>query len=269
MTPDPARLPPAAEVLARCAPGMNVAVFLDYDGTLTPIVARPELAVLSADARRALKHLARTASVAIISGRLLDDVAGLVDVAGLTYAGDHGFEVAYPDGTRTTYAPADAVAQLRQAADRLPAVLESLAGVWVEPKRFTIAVHAREAAAHLAAARTAVLREIERWPDLLLTQGKMVLEVRPRLSWDKGAAVNLLLETNPGAPVDLAIYAGDDRTDEDAFAVMRALGPERGISILVGGPEEPPSTAARYRLSGPAETVNWLEALAARLDGSP
>ena len=268
MTPAPALLPPAFEVLPRCVPGMNVAVFLDYDGTLTPIVARPELAVLAPDARAVLELLSHVASVAIISGRLLDDVAGFVGVPGLAYAGDHGLEVAYPDGTRTVHAPADALTQLREAAARLPVVLGSLPGVWVEPKRFTIAVHVREAPAQLAAARTAVLGEIGRLPGLQLAQGKMVLEVRPRLSWDKGAAVNLLLETNPRAPVDLAIYAGDDRTDEDAFEVMRALGPDRGIPILVGGHEEPASTAATYRLSGPAETVSWLEALASRLDGT-
>ena len=79
--------------------GRQAAVFLDYDGTLTAIVARPELAVMEPDMREAVRALARCCTTAIVSGRALGDVAKLVDLRELYYAGNHGFEISGPDHT--------------------------------------------------------------------------------------------------------------------------------------------------------------------------
>src|SRR3546814_818201 len=97
-------LPSAFDALPALTRGRHrPSVLLDYDGTLTPIVARPELAILDPAVRGILARLMDVADVAIVSGRDLDDVSALLDLPGVTVAGSHGFEVAYPDGHRLTF----------------------------------------------------------------------------------------------------------------------------------------------------------------------
>jgi trehalose-phosphatase len=240
--------------------GDRLAVFLDYDGTLTPIVSHPEDAWLPDLMRQTLRSLAARVPVAILSGRDLDDVRGRVHVDGIVYAGSHGFDIAGAGGLRrelgVAYLPMldAAEMELREALDEIP-------GAQLERKHFSVAAHYRNAkesdafrvaqAVDTVAARHRKLRRIN---------GKKVYELLPDIDWNKGKAVLWLLET-----LDLVrgkvlpIFIGDDRTDEDAFSALE----KRGVGILVS--EQPQVTAASYWLNNPEEVERFLRELIARL----
>ncbi|MGE0333942.1 MAG: trehalose-phosphatase [Gammaproteobacteria bacterium] len=250
--------------IERALNGRRPAVFLDYDGTLTPIVERPDLAVLSAEMRATVRDLADACTVAIVSGRDRADVQRLVGLDGLVYAGSHGFDIGGPEGLHIQHEEGAAFAVVvGNAADRLKQALAPVAGALVEPKRFAVAVHYRQVAPELVpaveAAVDAVLDEV---PQLRKTFGKKVFELRPRLDWDKGKAVLWLLQAlGLGGPEVLPFYLGDDTTDEDAFAVLEGS----GVGILVGCPSR--ETAAHYVLDRPADVGRFLSRFAATLKG--
>jgi trehalose 6-phosphate phosphatase len=248
-----------AEIERRLS-GRRPAVFLDYDGTLTPIVARPELAVLSPDMRDAVRELAGRCPVAIISGRDRADVERLVGIEGLVYAGSHGFDIAGPDGLAMQYeGAAEFLPDLDRAEASLRERLDGIEGALVERKRYAIAVHYRlVAAAQLPVIEEAVDAALAAAPDRLRrTGGKMVFELRVRLPWDKGRAVVWLLDTlGLNRPEVLPFYLGDDETDEDAFGALRD---RDGIGVLVAAQPQP--TLARYRLADPDAAGRFLRAL--------
>jgi alpha,alpha-trehalase len=253
----PSALAEAARLLPRTT-GHHTCVFLDYDGTLTPIVARPEDARLDELTRCVLSDLAHRVPVTIVSGRDLRDVRALVAVDGLHYAGSHGFEIQAPDGRRIDAGPGDAfLPALDRAEADLRDALEGLAGAQVDRKRFTVAVHyrnVREGEVPRVVAAVDAVAAVH--PELGRAEGKKVFELRPRIQWDKGHAVALLVEVLGCDPArDVLVYVGDDLTDEDAF---RAVAP-RGLAIVVS--DEPRPTCARYRLRDPSEVRTFLEAL--------
>src|SRR5438552_5751775 len=118
------------------------AVFLDYDGTLTPIVSQPEDAWLSDSMQQTLQVLAARAPVAILSGRDLDDVRRRVNLDGIVYAGSHGFDIAAPRGLRKQVAT-EFLPKLDMAEKELHEALDGIPGARVERKHFSIAVHYR------------------------------------------------------------------------------------------------------------------------------
>jgi trehalose-phosphatase len=247
------------------------AFFLDYDGTLTPIVERPQDARLAAATREVLRRLAVRAPVVVVSGRGREDVARLVDLPELTYAGSHGFDIEGPalagEGGPLRFRPAeDAEPAVRAVTEALERDLAGVPGAQVEPKRFTVAVHYRRVPeARVAEVEAAVDRRLAAHPGLRKTYGKKVYELRPDVDWDKGRAVLWLLAAlGLAGPEVVPVYLGDDVTDEDAF---RALGqrPGGGIGILVA--EAPRETAARYRLRDPNEVRELLRRAAAALAG--
>src|SRR5713101_3770575 len=122
--------------------GKRFAVFLDYDGTLTPIVDHPEDAWLSDSMRQVLRELAARVPVAILSGRDLDDVRRRVDLDGIVYAGSHGFDIAGPRGLRKQVAT-ECLPKLDIAEKELHEALDGIPGARVERKHFSIAVHYR------------------------------------------------------------------------------------------------------------------------------
>jgi alpha,alpha-trehalase len=243
----------------RILEGRPVAVFLDYDGTLTPIVPRPEDALLGSPTRDALVELARVATVGIISGRDLDDVAALVDTPGLWLAGSHGFDVRSPDGERTQFEPGTvALPALDEAERSLAEVAAAAPGTRIERKRFAIAVHHREVAEDDVAALGDAVRAIARAaPELRMTGGKKIFELRPAAEWHKGTALSWLMEAAGCSADTLAVFVGDDVTDEDALDRVRA----EGLGVVVG--DEDRVTAAHCRLDGP-EQVRELLALITR-----
>jgi len=244
------------EAIRAAAGSRRLAFFLDYDGTLTPIVERPEDAVLDAATREALRKLAEHHPVAVISGRDLADVRARVGIEDLQYAGCHGFEIAGPRGNRVHGAAAAAAPQLAAAADQVARDTRGLPGVQLERKRFTLAVHYRRAReADVPAVRSAVERAQARHPALRVTSGKMVLELQPDVDWDKGRAVLWLIETL-NLQDALPVYIGDDITDEDAFRALAG----RGLGIVVQ--DAPRPSAAHYTLRDPGEVRALLAGLA-------
>jgi trehalose 6-phosphate phosphatase len=247
----------AWQAIAATLQGRRVAVFLDYDGTLTPIVARPELAVLDEGMRSTLRRLAGAWPTQIISGRGLEDVRRLVGIDSLWMAGSHGFDIAPPRGAGggKQVAP-DVEPQVHRAVEELRRATADIPGVLVEDKRFSIAVHYRLADERSAPiVERAVDKVVESHPALRKSYGKKVFQLEPALDWNKGKALLWLLQAT-GQGDALPIYLGDDATDESAFAVLEG----RGIGILVA--EIPRPTAARYALQNPFEVRQFLECLA-------
>ena len=239
-----------------------VAVFLDYDGTLTPIVSRPEDAVLAPEMRAAVDDLSHACPVAVVSGRGLKDVRERVGIDGIYYAGSHGFEMAGPAERSEEYGPArEHLPALAEAQEALENLLGNLAGAQVERKKFSIAVHYRNVeASRTAAVEDAVDRTLARHAGLRKGHGKKVFELQPAVDWNKGRALVWLLEQLHLNRSDvLPLYIGDDLTDEDAFRVLE----QDGIGIVVGAGDR--TTAARYRLRDPDEVQRFLRTLAERL----
>jgi trehalose 6-phosphate phosphatase len=235
------------------------AVFLDYDGTLTPIVPRPEDAVLAPDMRQTLKELAANCVVAVISGRDLKDVQTLVGLDNIYYAGSHGFDIAGPRGQRLAHQSGQ---EFLPALDRAEATLRerlsnNLPGVQIERKKFSVAVHYRRADAGRVGEVEQVVDQVQADSGRLRkSRGKKIFELQPDLDWHKGRALLWLLDRlGLDRPDVVPFYLGDDVTDEDAFKVLQ----DRGIGIAVQ--ETPGPTAARYRLRDPEEVQKFLQAL--------
>lgn len=257
----PSALKSVKEIL-RMAEGRSLAVFLDYDGTLAPIVEDPQKALMSDSMRSVLSRLAARYTLAVISGRDLKDVREKVGVEGIIYAGSHGFDIAGPEKDRL---------ELQQGKDFLPALdraewflktgLEKIAGAAVERKRFSIAVHYRNIRrGSFGAVKLLVDTVAHDVPELRKSKGKKIFELRPNINWHKGKALLWILDAlEPGGPAALPVYIGDDVTDEDAFKVLK----DRGIGIIVA--EAPRATAAAFRLKSPDEVEVFLGELASGL----
>jgi trehalose 6-phosphate phosphatase len=247
--------------------GRRPAVFLDYDGVLTPIVDRPEDALISDSMRETVQALAKRCPVCVVSGRDRPVVQELMGVDDLVVAGSHGFDIWSPtEGTIQHDAASGFEDVVAEAADRLRAEVGSIPGVVVEPKKASVAVHFRlvDPAQHKRISDTVDAMLAEQPDRLKVTPGKMVYELQPKIDWNKGRAVLYLLQTL-GLDTDdvVPIYLGDDITDEDAF---RALAGGRGIGIIVGHADDPEvadrATAADFVLSSPAEVEQLLSTLA-------
>src|SRR5439155_23111665 len=239
----------------------RAALFLDYDGTLTPIVSQPEDAWLSDSMRQTLLELAaRAPVVAILSGRDLDDVRRRVNIDAIVYAGSHGFDIAGPHGLRKQMAT-EFLPTLDMAEKELHEALDGISGARVERKRFSIAAHYRNVNENdVPKVEQAVGEVATRHRKLRRINGKKVYELLPDVAWDKGKAVLWLLEALGLERGNIRpIYIGDDRTDEDAFRALE----QRGIGILVSEQSQP--TGAKYSLKDPAEVEYFLRALSAHL----
>jgi trehalose-phosphatase len=256
-------IPSALEHVPEIAGGSGrAAVFLDYDGTLTPIVSQPEDAWLSDLMRQALRELAARVPVAILSGRDRDDVRRRVNIDAIVYAGSHGFDIAGPRGLRRQMAT-EFLSNLDTAEKELHEALDGISGARVERKRFSIAAHYRNVNENdVPKVKQAFVEVATRHRKLRRINGKKVYELLPDVAWDKGKAALWLLETlglESRSGGIRPIHIGDDSTDEDAFRALE----QRGIGILVSEQSQP--TAARYSLKNPAEVERFLRALTARL----
>lgn len=233
------------------------ALFLDYDGTLTPIVERPEDARLTPQMRQLLQDLAARLPVAIVSGRDLHDVRRMVDLDQLVYAGSHGFDILGPN-LQMQHADARAALPALDAAEqKLAGLLKDVPGSRIERKGFAIAVHYRQVAeADVERVETIVDRVRAEHPRLRKKGGKKIFELQPDVEWDKGRAVLYLMRTM-GLEKDgvLPIYMGDDVTDEDAFRALKG----GGMGIRCGSPEE--ETKADYLLENVDEVEQFLRLL--------
>jgi len=235
--------------------GKQIVVFLDYDGTLTPIVDRPELAVLSPDMHQALNLLSRQCPVGIISGRDRKDVTDLVNIDSLIFAGSHGFDIAGPEGLNLQHEVGTQFSStLDRAEEELRGLLHAIPGSLIERKKFSIAVHYRLVKPENAAQVEEVVNQsLATHPNLKRSEGKKVFEIQPRLEWDKGKALLWLLNgLNWKEKNYYPVYIGDDLTDEDAFRALRDRG--RGIVVEEGSR----FSSAHYSVQNPNEVRQFL-----------
>ena len=246
--------------------GRRPAVFLDYDGVLTPIVDRPEHALISAGMRDTVRALAGRCPVCVVSGRDRQVVQELMGIDDLVVAGSHGFDIWSPsEGTITHDAGSGFEDRISDASDRLRTELGSIPGVVIESKRASVAVHYRlvnpDEHARIGAVVDTLLTE--RPEQFKVTPGKKVYELQPKIDWNKGRAVLYLLETLGLDTADVVpLYLGDDITDEDAFRALRGL----GVGIIVGHAADPEvagrATAADFVLASTTEVERFLSRLA-------
>lgn len=240
-------------------------LFLDYDGTLTRLRDRPESAVLSARAKKILKELSRRKRLClgIVSGRSISALKKMVRIPGIIYAGNHGLEIEGPRGLRHTHPAAKKARKLlKQIASDLRKNFRPVPAVLVEDKHFSLSVHyrmvpkARKSAVRLTFSNT--LLPYLKNPKIELTEGNQVWEIRPRVLWNKGSAVLWLSLRGmlQAREIPFPIFIGDDRTDEDAFEVLK----RKGLGIRVTAHPRQPTEAAYY-LRSPAEVFLFLKLL--------
>jgi alpha,alpha-trehalase len=235
------------------------AIFLDYDGTLTPIVDDPAKAKLDEKTRKVLQRISKHMFVAVISGRGLEDVRKMVGIDELSYAGSHGFEMSCgigyfdEDDKKQQY-----LSTLAKAEQELGRATRDLQGVRIERKPYAIAIHYRGAGEKvIPEVESRVDNLVEKFSELKKSSGKKIFELRPDVDWDKGKALRAMLgQFHVDSSRITPLYIGDDTTDEDAF---RSLG-DSGIGVLVS--DEPRQTSARYILRDPSEVTAFLEKLA-------
>ena len=232
----------------------GVALFLDLDGVLAPIVARPEEVRPEAGRTRLMQALqtALGGRLAVISGRTIADLDRILDGAVASLAGVHGLERRLDHGPIWRAEPSPAVASAKAAFE---AVTQAWPGTVVEDKGVSVGIHYRAAPAALADVREAVER-LTPSNDLTAQWGQMVAELRTP-GPDKGDAL-LAFMAEPPFRGSRPIFVGDDLTDEHGFAAAAAAG---GFGVLVG-PDRP--TAARVRLENVEAVFDWLNAAVSR-----
>ena len=238
-------------------------IFLDYDGTLTPIVSRPEEAILDVSTREVIARLSAQCPVTIVTGRDISVVREFVGLDQVGYAGCHGLDIRGPVGSGLRYEVAVEWLPLLEAAESsLRRQLAGIEGVIVERKRYSLSAHYRlvdpRDTIHVEKAVSAVLM---RYPKLRREGGKMLFELRPDINWNKGSAVAWMLEATSNSTSG-AIYIGDDETDENVFKLLSRT----GIGIVVGCGDR--QTDARYRVQDPPQVIQLLEGILSYLTES-
>lgn len=234
--------------------GKRVSLFLDYDGTLAPIVGRPERARLSYEVKELLRAVASLYPTVIISGRGLDDLIERVSLKGVVYAGNHGIEVRSEEFTMLFDTGRVAREELKRLKSLYLELAKKFRGVVVEDKGATLSVHfrlldAREVKSFSGKFRETTGPSVEKGL-VRVTEGKKVFEVRPPVLWHKGKAVEWILKRR-GFSATCPIYAGDDETDRDAFGAVKG----KGFSVFVGGTDK----GADFHLEGQDEMKHFLK----------
>jgi trehalose 6-phosphate phosphatase len=245
------------EIRERIETAERIVVALDFDGTLAPICERPGDAAVPAESLALLRSLNDVPGVtlAIVSGRSLADLKSRIELQAF-YVGNHGLEI---EGPGLSYVHEDG-GHFREAVDLacwdLRAAFCAVPGVLVESKGMTATLHYRQAPANLSGWIKATARMVlsPYRPALTLEPALKAWEVRPRVAWNKGTALEFLLR-HTGDADPLLICAGDDIGDEAMFDCR-----PNAISIHVGGRLR---TRARYRVDDPAELVEALRRLCA------
>ncbi|CAG0927036.1 trehalose 6-phosphate phosphatase [Thermoflexales bacterium] len=254
--------------LDQVATARQIALFLDYDGTLAEFALTPDQIDPKPEVIALLTRLSHCPQlhVNVVSGRRLAHIQALLPVPNILLAGTYGLEMQLPDGRQFSRAELEAIQPaLERLKPQWKQLLVDRAGFYLEDKVWALAIHARyaeenEAQFVLGKAHDIALDVISldqfRW----LT-GHRFCEVSP-LWANKGITVKNLI-SDYAAPDLLSIYVGDDGMDEEAFAIVKAQG---GLTILVA--DRPRATQADYRLDSPAQVGHWLNQLAAQLEAA-
>jgi len=244
--------------------GSPLIIMLDIDGTLAPIAPRPQDTVMPQGTRRAVATLASRPGVhvALVSGRGAADARRLVSVGNSWVIGNHGLEVADPQGETEIAPEAEPYrGAIAQASLKIASAVTHVVGVTLEDKTWTLSVHYRLADDAVVPRLKAAIDAIAHQHGLRVTQGKKLFELRPPVDVHKGTAVLALARRLGGlVPGTSVVFAGDDQTDEDAFRILREHGPEP-VTVRVGEADIP--TAAEFRLPDPEAVRRFLEWLVA------
>jgi len=251
---------PAPKSAKDLAPDPRWALFLDVDGTLLHLAETPDGVVPRHEVNELLSRLAvrLDGAVALISGRQVAELDRLFAPMKLPSAGLHGLEHRDAQGRLTVLGEARALDHLRRPLSDLAA---SHDGLMLEDKGRALAFHYRRAPGEGRRVQRAIAELTDGSPDLRLIPGKMVIEIKPRHA-DKGSALREFM-AEPPFRGRIAVYIGDDVTDEDAFATVNELG---GVSVHVDHNGAPSATAAHYHVKGVDEALEWLEKIAKSLD---
>jgi trehalose 6-phosphate phosphatase len=239
---------------------MKYFLFLDYDGTLTPIVNKPQLAKLSKTRQKALQKLAKykDISVAIVSGRKLANLKKMVPIKQFFFAGNHGFEIQGPKLHFTHPKAKAAKPILKQIKSKLTKGLKGIKGIIIEDKSLTLSLHFRLAAKkdqnQIKKIFNTIIAPYKKKKKIRITSGKKVFEVRPNIDWHKGKAVLWLLNKFAKNKKVIPVYIGDDVTDEDAFIALK----KRGITIRVGKSK---ASCAQENLKDVKAVYKFIESL--------
>jgi len=240
-----------------------IALFLDYDGTLSPIVESPERALLPKETKQSLWKLLRSpkCKLAIISGRALKDVKKMVGIDRIIYVGNHGLEI---EGPKVKFESPISLRYrriLEHVKDDLRFKLSTIRGVFIEDKGLSLSIHYRLVGRDQIPKIKTILHEATILytvrDKIKIKLGKKVFEIRPSVEWDKGKVVLWLLarwEFSLKNKDILPVYLGDDVTDEDAFGLLR----NKGITIFVG---EPKKSNAQYYLKNTQEVKDFLNCI--------
>jgi trehalose-phosphatase len=254
---DPDLLIPAARLAGR-----PLLLLLDVDGTLAPIAPHPTLAHVPDSTRRLIAALTATpgVTVVLVSGRAAPDAKRLVGVERVWTVGNHGAEIIAPNGDVTVDAEVSRYAEsMTQTAQTLEPLLARIPGVIVENKTWTLSVHYRAADERVVPRLRDMVNGVAAQHGLKVTEGKMVLEIRPPVRVDKGTAVERIARDLGAFSSDASVlFAGDDITDEDAFRFLRQNHP-RAVTIHIG---ESVDTAAEFTLPATEQLRALLERLA-------
>ena len=256
------------EALHRPLATRPMGLFVDIDGTIAPIMPDPTAVTLSAEARGALAALAAHITVVALTGGDVGAARAIVGLDEVVYAGNHGSE--WLEDGRTSVLPevepfVDSMHALAETAKRR---LSGLEGLYIEDKGPSVSLHYR-GTHDPAAARDdiqAVIRETPEAGGLAISEGKMVIEVRPPLAVNKGTALTRMVERRG---LRSGLVLGDDTTDVDAFVAMRNLSGFDGLTVAVLAPDVPPGllAAADYAIAGTEATQALLTWLAGEVGG--
>jgi trehalose-phosphatase len=241
----------------------RILLFLDYDGTLTPIVSTPEEAKLDVRTRNLLNCLAKKDKIriGIISGRKLSRIKKVMGLKGIFYCGNHGLEIEGPGIKFIHPAQKKLWPVLKVIKTVLQNQIKKIKGAWVEDKGLGLALHFRLVGDKNIPQIKKIFKRVTlpyvKKKNITLSSGKRVLEVYPFPRWNKGKAVGVIEKFIQKRRGDLTIYIGDDVTDEDAFKVLRG----KGLTVYVG---ESKKSYADYYLKDTAEVVDFLKMLSVK-----
>ncbi|HLD82466.1 MAG TPA: trehalose-phosphatase [Candidatus Omnitrophota bacterium] len=243
--------------------GKFILLFLDFDGTLSPIADTPAKATIPKETIQLLKGLSRQPQfkLVIISGRALKDLKEKIGLGNIVYVGNHGLELEGPKLKFEAQVSSAYKSLLKQIKSYFYKELSSVKGIFIEDKGLSLSLHYRLAEKKDIARVKSIFQEAVSSHlvknKIKIYSGKMVSEIRPPAAWDKGRMALWILYRQKfilkGEPL-LPIYVGDDITDEDAFKALRG----KGVTIFVGRPKP---SFAQYYLKDTNEVAEFLKFL--------
>lgn len=240
------------------AQARSLILFLDYDGTLTPIRSTPKEAVLSDEMRTLLRRVENIPSThcVLVTGRSMSDIQSLVRIPSMWIAANHGFHIRRGKFEWVHPAAKNFSTTRKQIMKTCNPLVRCFKGAWMEDKQYTLSIHYRLVApSKVSDFKRKLLKLLQPYRQKIrLTKGKKVIEIRPPTEWGKGHAVSVILQRIKVHQKPLLIVIGDDRTDEAMF--QRYAG--EGLTIRVGYSQR---TDARYYVRSTEEITKLFHSI--------